>query len=370
MNRIKDYFVKHIKKYIQTTDSKIKTKQYKNTLVDNLTNELLLNINTNEIKTTFDLDKLKYQNAIAYFKNGILYRVFPAPTGNLYDDRDVAYQARFIVNDGIKHDLLNIHDIITLKIPSNFKSFSDTKIGVVGSIDYILKMITRNFIKIGVTNQGALLTLITYKFMKNSPVEWQTKDFKRLLINLYECGQFDIADKLESTFLNKTKNLSLDINNSLNSGYFEASYFTGCCAECAKYRGRWYSNIDKKYPDLPQTYNCSCQGLTFSSVIPGASTPTVEIFINKKINIIKYSNRPFIDDRTEKEKQIYNDFIKNNKRQLNEEKDYYANKKMFYQLVYYYPQQAPKSYRSFMYTKRNKPTEFNKLKQLIDSINN
>ena len=88
----------------------------------------------------------------------------------------------------------------------------------------------------------------------------------------------------------------------------EAEYFKACCAECAKYRGRWF-RIGFKYsqfPKLPADYTCTCSGITFSPVLFGISKPTV--CSEKKI--VEYSNRPFIDDRTKKEKADYEAFLK------------------------------------------------------------
>ena len=104
---------------------------------------------------------------------------------------------------------------------------------------------------------------------------------------------------------------SINIHNAreLSTDLVEADYFNGCCGECAKYRGRWFSisGKDKRFPKMPpEDYGCTCQGLSFYPVIYGISEPTS---CPKNVNIIKYSNRPFVDDRTEEEKRLHQEYL-------------------------------------------------------------
>lgn len=91
----------------------------------------------------------------------------------------------------------------------------------------------------------------------------------------------------------------------------EASYFCGCCGECAKYRGRWFSisGKDKRFPKMPENYGCTCQGIDFYPVIDGVSEPE---YCPKHQNIIEYSNRPFVDDRTQAEKALHQRYLDEN----------------------------------------------------------
>lgn len=100
--------------------------------------------------------------------------------------------------------------------------------------------------------------------------------------------------------------IKINLQNAklLDTDLVEAGYFNGCCGECAKYRGRWFSisGNDKRFPKMPVDYGCTCSGIDFSPVIYGISDPT---YCDEGTDIIEYSNRPFIDDRTEDEKAIY-----------------------------------------------------------------
>lgn len=98
----------------------------------------------------------------------------------------------------------------------------------------------------------------------------------------------DSDSQIQQTLINNAKTMKTDL--------VEAEYFRGCCGECAKYRGRWFSisGRDKRFPKMPVDYGCTCSGLTFYPVIYGASKPD---HCPKNKDIIEYSNRPFIDDR-------------------------------------------------------------------------
>lgn len=96
--------------------------------------------------------------------------------------------------------------------------------------------------------------------------------------------------------------MSLENAKELGTDLVEASYHRGCCGECAKYRGRWFSisGKDKRFPKMPVDYSCTCEGIDFSPVIFEISEP-----VYCDTDIIVYSNRPFVDDRTEEEKKIF-----------------------------------------------------------------
>lgn len=89
--------------------------------------------------------------------------------------------------------------------------------------------------------------------------------------------------------------------HDLDTDIVEASFFKGCCSECAKRRGRWFSltGKNKNYPVIDLNYDCSCTGLSFDPVIEGISEPSYK----------KYFKRPMVDDRTAEELQTYNKTI-------------------------------------------------------------
>ena len=94
---------------------------------------------------------------------------------------------------------------------------------------------------------------------------------------------------------------ALNDAKSLNTDLVEMTYELACSSEQAKYRGRVFSisGKDKRFPYLNSEV-LAC-GLTFYPFIYGISEPCY----CKPKDIIEFSNRPFIDDRTEKEKSDY-----------------------------------------------------------------
>lgn len=96
------------------------------------------------------------------------------------------------------------------------------------------------------------------------------------------------------------------------------SVHSATCPECAKYQGRVYSisGKSKKFPKLPDFFfetgrvHSGC-GHTFSCYIDGVDSPmldyTLEVHpLKNKFygrNIVAFSNRPFVDDRTKSAKE-------------------------------------------------------------------
>ena len=147
----------------------------------------------------------------------------------------------------------------------------------------------------------------------------------------------------------------------------EASYFLGCCGECAKYRGRWFSvsGRDKRFPKKPDDYVCTCPGLTFYPVIFGISVPGC---CPEDTDIIAYSNRPFVDDRSDEEKKTYEMSLKEieNEQFFAPYRERWLAIKEYDQQQYervceLLPQLAPKSFSGYMRMKNGNTKNFQKL---------
>lgn len=87
-----------------------------------------------------------------------------------------------------------------------------------------------------------------------------------------------------------------------NTSLVIADFYFSCDAETAKYRGRIFciDGSDTRFPPLTNTVLDS--RLSFSPFIWGVSI--FEVY-GRKMDPVRYSNRPFIDDRSEEEKEIY-----------------------------------------------------------------
>lgn len=159
----------------------------------------------------------------------------------------------------------------------------------------------------------------------------------------------------------KTINKQVDKINmrnakNLDTKLGEADYFLGCCPECAKYRGRIFSitGKDKRFPKKPAKYGCTCQGLTFSPFIYGVDEP---MHYPKGVDIISYSNRPFVDDRSDSEKETYQHYLdckifESIKQQ--DRKDYDKLKKTL-------PSETPKTFSAYRRMKISETSNFLKI---------
>lgn len=126
----------------------------------------------------------------------------------------------------------------------------------------------------------------------------------------------------------------------------ESSDIAACCSKCAMYRRRIYSlsGRDKRFPKIPADFDSDCCGLSLYPYIWGVSEPS---FSAK--NPIKYSNRPFADDRTAKEKKDYQAIL--DLREQEREKE--ADRKIYEKLVSAIPNDAPKSFSAFRRAKNS-----------------
>lgn len=162
----------------------------------------------------------------------------------------------------------------------------------------------------------------------------------------------------EHVSVEKVQLREIDLSNAkkLGTDLLEAGYVLSCCEQCAKYRGRWFSisGRDRNFPKLPNLYECECFGLIFHPVIAGISEPGVETWFKKKVNIIKYSNRPYVDDRSEEEKENLRKYIEQKKYKEQLEKD----KKEYAQICSLIPDCAPKSVSAYRKMKGNNTEEF------------
>lgn len=185
--------------------------------------------------------------------------------------------------------------------------------------------------------------------------------------NVYDKNISDINELCNNKCFEEAKILDTDL--------VEASYHFGCCPECAKYRGRIFSisGKDKRFPKIPpKKYGCTCQGLTFSPFIFGVSEPLISDFLGHKVNIFDFSNRPFVDDRTEEEKHAYDmrnkeieieNWYEPYRRRLFAIKD--KNKKQYDFICEKFPDIAPKSMGGYTRMKNSNSKNFQKLVEKV-----
>lgn len=304
----------------------------------------------------------------AFFESGNLVKTLPKGK-----DSSDTYSAKYINSDGVFYDIENADDINALPIP-DFAQYTNQ--GVTGTLDYILRMKASQIRRSGNHELSLILLMKTTELMEKSKTLWTLSDYQRLVTWLNEDGFPDEADRYNKMFREKysrekfneqVHSINLQNAKTLETDLVEADYFGGCCGECAKYRGRWFSISGKSkiFPKMPENYGCTCPGLTFFPVMPGISEPT---YCPPDVDIIAYSNRPFIDDRTPEEIETYE---KHRAVQVAEEEfekykarwDMYKgrNEREYNKLMEICPDKAPKNFSSYLRMKNSNSTGYKKL---------
>lgn len=130
---------------------------------------------------------------IAYFNHsGMLTQVSPRTHENLYEDREVAYQADVFVIAGKPFYLSSAASVYAIPVP-DFPATSD-----ILELSYIMK------IRCGQVKDAALLPHFvnkTLSLMQASKFLWQTRDYLQVIRNYYRCGMFEEGDAFEKEFL-------------------------------------------------------------------------------------------------------------------------------------------------------------------------
>ncbi len=196
-------------------------------------------------------------------------------------------------------------------------------------------------------------------------------DYMRLVETLKRARRFDEA-RIEEEKINRLFDLAKptvdDIKKKLlaqcreidsKTDLVEMSSINAWCETCAKYRGRVFSlyGADKRFPLFPDDYHDNC-GLIPWPFIYGVNEPQY-----CSGNIIKFSNRPFIDDRTPKEKEDYKAALL----KLEEDKLRDLDKQDYDWLWEHMPEICPKSFSSYRRMKSANTKNYIKIVETAES---
>lgn len=149
-----------------------------------------------------------------------------------------------------------------------------------------------------------------------SDMIWQKRDFLRLFEYLYEAGLDDEAEaqliKINAFFdaqyqQNEIVQRALVSAKRLDEDLMETFSNAPVCEECARYIDRVYSisGRDKRFPPFQKALDGCAHGLRCLNIGPldlEISGPQFECD-----DIVAYSNRPFVDERTPDEIERYKD---------------------------------------------------------------
>lgn len=333
----------------------------------------------------------------AYYKNGILYDVNPRNENvSLDEDRQIAYDAQYIILNNVKYDLEDAESISSIVIPQ-YNQMSDSTVYVTRDLGYILKM------RVGCEERPLLAVPLAYKtasIMLASPISWRKRDFYRLVIQLWSIGEIEYGDYLLKQLKSKIPNVMADdemksirkqnfeyrlsLARELQEDYLISDYSLCVCEKCAPFRGRIFSisGKDKRFPKFSEYVTCpedlccvSFCGFYYSD------NATIDIFEydsdgnieEKRVNALTFSNRPFIDDRSTLEKQNYLKWKERHDKQAKKDEQYYDRQNWiekyncrleYFEIKTRLGLKAPKSFNGYLKMKRSNSTGFQKLVKL------
>lgn len=297
-------------------------------------------------------DNISLKEVTIFFENGMISDVVP----DVYN----YYYAQFYIIDKRKYDTYSIDSVNKIPVPNYDKS---KVMGTpVYNLEYLLNIRASQERKKG--NNGLAYALLrrSIYLMKFSKVGYGEKNFLRIVNWLYEDGYYYEAENTENQL---RKELPLVFNRTMqrrelfqkvledckkiNTDYVFCSPHQGTCPECAKYQCRVYciSGRDKRLPKLPdivKEYGGFHEGCIHSfSPHYLKVNDTIRDYNLKEYNVFIHSNRPFVDDRTLSDKQSYDERLKNQLKREQANK----NKKNYYLLKKYFPNDVPKSLSGF-----------------------
>lgn len=306
----------------------------------------------------------KIEEYVVYFTNGHLSKIDPYPCGGYYENRDIANNALSIVSDGIVYDLTDVVSIHSIAIP-NYKLGVENGIGTTGFLEYVLRMRSGNYWNSCEYELSIACLEKATQLMKYSTMGWPVKDFFRIVNELNDLGEFKKAKKwqrwLEVNIPGAADAIALPPDEAISAQFklsfqervksckemgtdlIEVGDLGACCPVCAKYRKRVYSlsGGNKRFPKFPDDFHFGC-GLSLFPYIENLSEPS---FLCN--NVVSYSNRPFIDDRSTEEIDNYSNRMGAILKQSEIIRSPSLTRIIYYQLKQLLPNDAPKSLSGF-----------------------
>lgn len=221
------------------------------------------------------------------------------------------------------YDFNSIEGINSIPISKDLKRPPTS--GVTGEVYYYLRHKAYQHENEGNINLALACLRKSNELLWISKYAGTDKECYALVKMLARAGYIDEAHKEKAAIDRRLSGYSAAIDRTMVQKVIsEAAYFKtdlvimsshgSACTECAKYQGRVYSlsGRSKLFPKVPDffystgTAHSGC-GHTFSAYIHGVNDPMLDYTLSVHplkdkrygANIVVFSNRPFVDDRTE-----------------------------------------------------------------------
>lgn len=317
----------------------------------------------NEEKMELERTTVDLKNVTIYFRDGIIVDVIP----DVYN----YYLAQFYNIDGKTYDTYSPESVQSIP---EFDFRNRKSLGTpVYYLEYVLRMRASQERKLRNNPLAYALLKKSTQLMKNTGIFYSRQDFLRLANWLYEDGQYDQAAKVENdllaTFPDESSvhlasfQRSLENCKLIPTDYIFCSSHQGTCPICSQYQCRVYciSGKDKRFPKLPDIvyqyggFHKGCRHFFYPFFLDSCNT--VRDHLLRDHDVYVYSNRPFTDDRSEDDKQLYLQRVENQKR-LEESA---INRKIYYALMQKIPEVMPKSVAGFTKMKRANSANYQKI---------
>lgn len=323
-----------------------------------------------------------------YFKNGKMYKVYPS-------DEEKWYDAKYLVSDGILYNLENAEDLKRIPIPNFSTPNSFEGYGITGSLEYVLKMKAAHLRQKGNIAESDSIYERIHLFLGSSDNGYREKDYFVYPLTLLGEFQFEKAEKVKleiEKYLTSLKvgngmfsfyNTQYDMMNKLlndckkyRTDFIEMSAHCACCEECNKLQGRVYSISGKSkiFPKLPSNIKKTgkvhegCRHSFTAYFFYNDGEDTIHDKFGNNVDVIVASQRAYKDDRTEQEKQDYEEYInrRNNEKNWwnNEVERYrkrYDSKLEYDQICQLLPSLSPKTLTGYLRMKTSKTKNFMKI---------
>lgn len=296
-------------------------------------------------------------------------------TVNFTNDQYMQMRYQEIENLTSLYDFESIEGIEAIPVPTPPINGNS----VTGQVDYYLRIKASDHRRNNRMDLAIACLRKANELMPYSIIGWQAKDYLRLIRYLRADKQFSEARKVKAALEKQFPELLDDgvtlskerlqktilyAKQQLNTDLMEMSIHSPTCAECSKYQGRIFSisGHDSRYPKLPKEFllyggvHAGCRHI-FYPYLDGSIPVSHQ-------DPIAFSNRPFVDTRTEKEIQEYDEMLKLKQYELQKDED----REKYYMICEQLPEVAPKSFGGYRKMKNSNSLSFQKLKEAAKEI--
>lgn len=311
-----------------------------------------------------------------YFEQGQVVKMDPEPDVSYYEARGLINEATNIVSDGTHYDLTDRDSIYSIEVPEytySHKNKHAQDLGVTGYLDYVLRMHSGLLWAAGEYNLSMICLGKACQLMLYSTIDWPRKEYYRIVNQNIELGRFKKANEWKrwiekytpdpDTLGEENFKRVLKSCKYLRTSLVEVGDSSSCCDICAKYRKRIYRTSWKhrEFPKFPDDFHFKCC-LNISPFCLRINEPSFECS-----NIVKYSNRPFVDDRTDEERKNYESWMDRIAQDSGMKQTADLNHIIYYWFKPKFPNDFPKTVGGFSRMRNANSVNYQKLMKKIEA---